>query len=73
MSSLLKYFNNILDLFILTIMNAVVFPQKIILFSVNSLTGEKTTWTFATLLHKWINILNIKLSFHIETKIKKKM
>jgi hypothetical protein len=28
----------------------------------------KTTWTFATLLHKWINILNIKLSFHIETK-----
>ena len=41
--------------------------KAIILFSVNTLTGKKT-WTFATLLHKWINIINIELSFHIETK-----
>ena len=55
-------------------MKAIIFPQKIILFSVNPLTGKKkqkkTTCTFATLLHKWINIINIKLSFHIETKKK---
>ena len=46
-------------------MKAIIFPQNIIL-----LTGKKTknTWTFATLLHKWINIINIKLTFHIETK-----
>jgi hypothetical protein len=30
---------------------------------------SKTTWTFDALLHKYIGILNIKLSLHIETNI----
>jgi hypothetical protein len=39
--------DHILDLFILTIMKVIIFPQK--WFSVNSLTEEtKTTWTFAS-------------------------
>ena len=33
--------DHILDLFILTIMKAIIFPPKIILFSVNSLTEKK--------------------------------
>ena len=48
--------DHILDLFILTIMKVIIFPQQIILFSVNSLTGNPKL--LGLLLHKWINILS---------------
>jgi hypothetical protein len=43
-----------LDLFILTITKAIIFPQKIILLSVNSLTGKKPK-LLELLLHFFTN------------------